>query len=191
MNHLSIIKSTIPEILIDLKYAGTDNFAGKPFYLPSFEAMLAMDALKSLEKANEYLKNISPECNFVIWDAARPHSVQVALFEEVKNTEKEKYIAHPVAGSLHNYACAVDIGIIDEKGNILDMGTEYDHFGELAEPSKEIEMLHIGQLSQQALSNRLLLRHVMVKAGFQPIPHEWWHFNFCSLEMAKQKYPLF
>ncbi len=191
MSHLVPIHEYLPEVFIDLKYAGTDNFAEKVFYPEDFQAMLTKDAVVKLVKAQEILKSVKPEWRFVIWDAARPHAVQVALFEEVKGTDKEKYIAHPEIGSLHNYGCAIDIGLIDPDDQLLDMGTIYDYFGALAEPSKEIDFLHNSQLSEDALANRLLLRYVMVSAGFQPIPHEWWHFNHCPIEVAKEKYSIF
>jgi len=183
------ITEYLPDAVIDLKYAGTDNFAERVFYPPGFEALLAAEAVDKLVEADRLLKTLYPGFRFVIWDAARPHVVQQALFEVVRGTEQEKYIAHPDAGSLHNYGCAIDIGILDEHGRELDMGTVYDFFGALAEPAAEITFLHEGILSSEALRNRLLLRHVMVAAGFQPIPHEWWHFNHCPLDTAKQRYP--
>ena len=36
--------------------------------------------------------------------------------------------------------------------------------------------------------NRILLRRVMKEAGFRALPSEWWHFNFCSRDVARQKY---
>lgn len=180
--------SYLPDVKIDLKYASTDNFAQKIFYSEGFQAMMVKDAVLQLVNAQNILYQFHPKYRFVIWDAARPHVVQKALFDVVKNTPQEKYIAHPEIGSLHNYGCAIDIGIIDENGQELDFGTIYDYFGDLAEPSKEIDFLHQGKLSQTALANRLLLRFVMTEAGFQPIPHEWWHFNFCSIEEAKSRF---
>ena len=181
------IKDYLPHVILDLKYASTDNFTNEVLYEKEVEAKLSVPALEMLVKANKILKSIDDSIDFVIWDAARPHSVQVALFEKVKGTFQEKYIAHPDQGSLHNYGCAIDLGLI-QNGNLLDMGTIYDYFGELAEPSKEIDFLHEGKLSQTALQNRLLLRYVMTAAGFQPIPHEWWHFNYCDLVTAKRQF---
>ena len=179
------IAEVLPQVVIDLKYASSDNFTGAALYDKSVTAMLSAPALDQLIQAHSILKSIDHNLEFVIWDAARPHSVQVALFEIVKGTYQEKYIAHPEQGSLHNYGCAIDLGLI-RNGALLDMGTDYDYFGELAEPSKEIDFLHEGKLTQDALQNRLLLRYVMTAAGFQPIPHEWWHFNYCDLTTAKK-----
>lgn len=179
------IEASLPQVVIDLKYASSDNFTGAALYDESVIAMLSAPALGQLIHAHSILKGIDAGLEFVIWDAARPHSVQVALFEKVKGTSQENYIAHPDQGSLHNYGCAIDLGLL-RNGELLDMGTEYDFFGELAEPSREIHFLHEGKLSQTAFQNRLLLRYVMTAAGFQPIPHEWWHFNYCDLNTAKK-----
>lgn len=45
-------------------------------------------------------------------------------------------------------------------------------------------------MSETERQNRLLLRKVMKEAGFRALPSEWWHFNFCSRDVAKQKYKL-
>jgi D-alanyl-D-alanine dipeptidase len=36
----------------------------------------------------------------------------------------------------------------------------------------------------------LLLREVLVRAGFRPIAHEWWHFDCAPHAVAKKKYPI-
>ena len=46
------------------------------------------------------------------------------------------------------------------------------------------------QLSKESLANRILLRHVMLKAGFKGITSEWWHFNSCSKLEAAKKFEL-
>ena len=36
-------------------------------------------------------------------------------------------------------------------------------------------------------SNRLLLRHVMVHAGFIPLDIEWWHFDCMNPRVARRR----
>lgn len=55
--------------------------------------------------------------------------------------------------------------------NSLDFGTGYDCFSEKSHP------LNIADISEEAKANRLLLRTLMVNAGFNPFPSEWWHFG--------------
>ena len=60
----------------------------------------------------------------------------------------------------------------------------------IGEPKREKEFVENGQLSQEALTNRLLLRSVMIKAGFTTITSEWWHFNATNKVTAAAKYEL-
>jgi D-alanyl-D-alanine dipeptidase len=103
---------------------------------------------------------------------------------------RSQYLANPAIGSLHNFGAAVDVSLIDEHGNLLDMGTPYDYFGELAYPRKETLMLQQGKLSYKQLFNRELLREVMEKANFFVATTEWWHFNSCTREEALLKYKI-
>ena len=70
------------------------------------------------------------------------------------------------------------------------MGTIVDHLGVEAHISQENELVLNGKISETEHQNRLLLRTVMKKAGFRALPSEWWHFNYCSRDVAKQKYKL-
>ena len=44
------------------------------------------------------------------------------MYDKMKGTNFERYVAHPEKGSMHNYGIAVDITIVDERGEDLDMG---------------------------------------------------------------------
>ena len=91
---------------------------------------------------------------------------------------------------MHNFGAAVDLSIINENGYVLDMGTEYDYFGELAYPREEDRMIKEGKLSHKQLLNRELLRSVMEQSGFSGITTEWWHFNSCRRSEAYTLYPI-
>ena len=39
-------------------------------------------------------------------------------------------------------------------------------------------------ISQNAKENRLLLRNIMIEAGFAPFDGEWWHFSYGDREWA-------
>lgn len=177
-------------LLVDIKYAGTDNFTGKVLYTNLDKAYLQTEVANMLVEAHRYLKEKHPGLRFLIYDAARPLCIQEEMYEVVKNTPYHRYVAHPDKHSLHNYAAAVDLSIAGTDSIPLDMGTPFDFFGKAAGPSHEKELLEQGVLSTTQLSNRQLLREAMRHAGFRSIGGEWWHFNACSLSEAKQKYPL-
>jgi L,D-peptidoglycan transpeptidase YkuD (ErfK/YbiS/YcfS/YnhG family) len=99
-------------------------------------------------------------------------------------------VADPEEGSIHNFGAAVDCSIVDDRSNLLDMGTPFDYFGELAEPRHEKRLLNEGMLTKKHIENRQLLRDVMKEAGFQGIEDEWWHFNAFSLDEIKHRYKI-
>ena len=68
------------------------------------------------------------------------------------------------------------------------MGTKVDHVGIEAHITQESELVRNGKISEAERQNRILLRRVMKEAGFRALPSEWWHFNFCSRDVARQKY---
>ena len=57
------------------------------------------------------------------------------------------------------------------------MGTGFDDMTELSHPALEEGFLARGDLTQQQVANRQLLRDAMVQAGFVGIKTEWWHFD--------------
>ena len=155
------------------------------------EAYLHPDAAYALIEAQKALKKLHPSYSLIIYDAARPMSVQKKMWNVVKGTSKYKYVSNPNrGGGLHNYGLAVDISIQDSLGQPLPMGTKVDHLGMEAHITDEIGLVHNGKMSETERQNRLLLRKVMKEAGFRALPSEWWHFNFCSRDVAKQKYKL-
>ncbi len=178
------------DIKVELKYSGTDNFLGKDIYGCLETGFLQPETAKKLKVASDFLKKSSPELQLIVYDAARPSWVQQALWDNIQKPENVKhvYVAHPKKGSIHNYGAAVDLTLATRDGKALDMGTPYDFFGLLAQPRCETKFLKTGELTRKQYQNRLLLRNVMLKAGFTMITSEWWHFNGCSLSAAKKKY---
>ena len=71
----------------------------------------------------------------------------------------------------HSRGSTVDLTLFDmttEKE--VDMGGTFDYFGELSHPDYK-------DITEQQYANRMLLREVMLKHGFKPLPEEWWHFT--------------
>jgi len=184
------VRDTLPGVLVDLKYSTTDNFLQADVYGDLAEAYLQPDVLQKLKNAYTYLIHTDSSLTFLIYDAARPLSVQQKMWDivNVPGADKTEYVSNPLHGSIHNYGAAVDLTLCKRNGAALDMGTPFDYFGELAQPQIEGQFLSDGKLSKQQLDNRKLLRTVMQQAGFRQLPTEWWHYNACSRETAKIKY---
>ena len=165
------VLDVIPSIKVDLRYATADNFVGEVLYPSTTRCFLRMETILKLLKAACYLKESNPAYTFIIFDGARPQSVQYKMYEIAKSKGQTKYVASPLKGSLHNFGTAVDISLFDLDSNKeLDMGTPFDFFGPESWPN------YAGITSQQR-ANRLLLQNIMIKHDFKPYPQEWWHFT--------------
>ncbi|MFH1392078.1 MAG: N-acetylmuramoyl-L-alanine amidase-like domain-containing protein [bacterium] len=147
-----------PKIKTDLKYIKYGSLD---------KCFLQKQVGLMLENAQRYL----PNYNLVVYDCARPISIQEKIWNFLEGKPEQKLFADPAkTTSLHSYGAAVDLTI---EG--LDMGSEFDSFDKMP-------------LTQEQITNRNLLKSVMQKAGFSGIKSEWWHFEAFSLEIAKEKF---
>ncbi|MBK6936945.1 MAG: M15 family metallopeptidase [Chitinophagaceae bacterium] len=166
------LKTVIPGLIYDLRYASINNFMNRLMY-PKNTAVtfLRFPAVKALT-------NVQAELNkqgmgLKIFDAYRPYAVTVKFWELIKD---ERYVAHPTKGSGHNRGIAVDLTIINlTTGNELEMGTGFDNFSDTAHHS-------FTNLSAEVLQNRNLLRNLMEKNNFRIYPEEWWHYSCPMLQ---------
>jgi D-alanyl-D-alanine dipeptidase len=190
--HLVDINSLDSNIRVALHYSTSHNFLNKDLYHGLQNCYLPCEVAIKLSNAQHFLNAQFPNYHLIVFDAVRPLHIQKQMWDELDMPAKDKinYLAHPSDISLHNYGAAVDVGIIGDNDVLLNMGTPFDFFGELSEPKREKEFIENGKLSQEALNNRLLLRNVMMKAGFTTITSEWWHFNATNKVTAAAKYEL-
>lgn len=175
-------------LLVELKYATADNFLKKNVYGDLDRCYLNHDAAAMLADAQETLRRQHPDYRLKVYDCARPASVQLKMWAIVKGTPAQKYVASPKNGSIHSYGCAIDLTVAREDGSPLDMGTPYDWFGPEAEPQNELDLLASGKLGPDQLANRLILREVMLRAGFKLLRHEWWHFDCATQGETRRRY---
>lgn len=119
----------------------------------------------------------------------RSLNVQVTKYQEIKAQLQSKYandgdlneavhrfIAVPdVAG--HPTGGAIDVRVLDSKGNEIDMGTRVHN---LIKDSYVFNPF----ISKSAWLNRQKLRQAMTAVGFAPFDGEWWHFSYGDREWA-------
>lgn len=162
------LKSRIPGIVYDLRYATTNNFMRRLMYpAGTYQTYLRKSAAEALLKVQQELNQSG--FGLKIFDAYRPYSVTVKFWELVKD---ERYVANPKNGSGHNRGAAVDLTMIDSKtGKELNLGTGFDNFSDTA---------HQGftKLPDAVLKNRQQLKTVMEKYGFKAYSDEWWHYSW-------------
>lgn len=180
--------STIAGIAVDLRYATPDNFVGRDLYSPFDCAWLHRDAAAALENVVAWLKRERPGCTALVLDALRPQRVQQQLWDALAGTELQMYLADPERGSIHTFGMALDITLLDERGNEVDMGTGFDDLSELSHPDLEPALLAAGAITQAHIDNRQLLRDAMAQAGFVGIRSEWWHYDFGDRELVRRTY---
>ena len=122
-------------------------------------------------------------------DAARPRSVSQLMYDKMKGTKFEKFVANPTKGSMHNYGIAVDVTIVDSNGDEIDMGFTPFYKSDISIYWGYANLKMFG-LSRKQKKNRTLLSEVMRQAGFIPLSYEWWHFNGMPKDEARNKYQI-
>nr|WP_320114119.1 M15 family metallopeptidase [uncultured Desulfuromonas sp.] len=180
-----------PTIHVDLVNSDpAKNFFRENFYNGLSTAYLQREVATKLAKAQKILKSKRPSYSLQILDAARPRSISQAMYDKMKRTNFERFVANPAKGSMHNYGIAVDITIVDDAGDELDMGiTPFRR--STVRLYWEYALKKLGkQLSPEQKSNRQLLAETMKQAGFLPLSFEWWHFNGMEKDLARKKYTI-
>lgn len=156
-------------ILLDIRYATDNNFVGEKMY-DCGRCFLRPEAALALVKAQDYLKEKG--YGLLVYDCYRPRPFQQRLWDKVPDA---RYVTPPSKGSMHNRGLAIDLTLLKEDGSVVNMGTDYDYFGERAYQTYK-------DLPEDVLAHRSLLNEAMAKVGFQPIRTEWWHFSMRGVD---------
>jgi D-alanyl-D-alanine dipeptidase len=154
-----------PSLLLDIRYATSDNFLGRAVY-DAARCLLVRDAAERLLAAEQMLR--SEGYRLVVWDCYRPRSVQWAMWELVPDPD---YVADPRKGSRHNRGAAVDVGLRALDGGAVTLPTEHDDFSPRAHRDYD------NDLPPEAVANRERLERAMTAQGWIPLATEWWHFD--------------
>ncbi|MBC5794910.1 D-alanyl-D-alanine dipeptidase [Sphaerospermopsis sp. LEGE 00249] len=163
---------------------------------------LRASVVQNLIEAQNYLQLLHPGWYIQIFDAYRPVAVQQfmvdysfaqavqarGLIESDLSTQQREEIWQQVyeiwaVPSLdmntpppHSTGAAVDITLVDENGEVVNMGSPIDEMSERSHPDYYAHS--DAHRHQEYHRHRELLLNVMLKAGFQRNPREWWHFSF-------------
>lgn len=157
-----------PTIRLDIRYAGRNNFLGKPVYTEA-RAFLQRPAAEALVRAHRALKPRG--YGLLIHDGYRPWAI-TKLFWDMTSGKQREFVADPSQGSKHNRGCAVDLTLYElATGRAVEMPGEYDEMSERSSPD------YPGGTAEQR-ARRDLLRTVMEAEGFTVEPNEWWHYNY-------------
>jgi len=165
------ITTVDPSIVVDIRYATTNNFTGVAVY-PVGRCLLRREIAEHLARVQTSLQQ--RKLGLKVWDCYRPISVQQKFWELKPDP---RYVLQPVIqdgkpveGSKHNRGAAVDVTLVDASGQELPMPTDYDDFSQRAHRT-------VLRGDTQAVRNMRILEVAMVREGFEPLPTEWWHFD--------------
>jgi D-alanyl-D-alanine dipeptidase len=160
----------ITDIPCDVRYATTNNFMHEPLY-PVSKVFLRRPVAIALHEVERDLARDG--LGLKIFDGYRPYRVTVRMWKPIRNPD---FVADPAKGSRHNRGAAVDLTLVDRRtGREIPMPTGFDAFTARARQD-------FNDLSPEVLANRAKLRDVMKSHGFDPLPTEWWHFDFHGWE---------
>jgi D-alanyl-D-alanine dipeptidase len=201
------IKSVAPSIDVDIRYSGYHNFIGHPVPGYDANKCLltrrAADAIAGVQRelVSHGLSLRLYDCYrprravdyFVRWAGDASDAAMKQEFcprEDKAKLLPDGYVASP---SSHSRGSTTDLTIVPlhasagtytrgqpltsciEPASVrfadgaLDMGTGYDCFDTMATDK--------APLTPQQNANRLLLKTLMMQAGFEPYQPEWWHFT--------------
>jgi D-alanyl-D-alanine dipeptidase len=177
-----------PGVLLDVRYAGSDNFVGAP--VDGYERPVCLLSEPAARVLAEVQHDLEAEgLGLRVFDCYRPqravaHFVRwardlgdqrtkAAYYPRVEKDRlfAEGYIAER---SGHSRGSTVDLGLVARQvdGSLadVDMGTPFDLF----DPRSHTESPEV-EPAQRA--NRLHLRAAMQRRGFRNLPVEWWHYT--------------
>jgi D-alanyl-D-alanine dipeptidase len=182
------LSAFLPELEIDLRYFGKDNFLGDT--INGYEAnkcFLTEEAAKALQKV---MVEVAKDGYVVkVFDAYRPQSAVDHFMKWAKDPSdtlmKWKYYpelkkerlfpeGYIVEHSGHSRGSTIDLTLVYAVGKLqgeeLDMGSPWDYFGERS-------WIEFQDITEEQKRNRAYLQSVMIRNGFIGLKEEWWHFT--------------
>ncbi|BBY56985.1 M15 family metallopeptidase [Mycolicibacterium sarraceniae] len=160
------VRTVVPDAVIDLRYATPHNFVGVPLYPADARCLVHESMAPGLAKAADELRAQGDA--LVFWDCYRPHDVQVRMFQAVPNPA---WVAKPGPyARSHEAGRSVDVTVA-ERGQLVDMGTDFDDF------SGSAQAYATDGVTAAAQANRARLRTAMADGGLTVYSGEWWHFD--------------
>ena len=182
------IEDVLPDVVLELRYAGTNNFMGRQVRgYASPKVVLTTATLVALKQAQQYFSEkglgiklfdgYRPQKavdDFVAWAKIEFDTLTKSNYypKIAKNRLFEAgYIAHR---SGHSRGSTIDITLVYTRGprcgEELDMGSPWDFFG-------PISWVDSPEINATQKANRLLLLNIMTRCGFRSYSKEWWHFT--------------
>ncbi|KGQ20783.1 D-alanyl-D-alanine dipeptidase [Lysobacter dokdonensis DS-58] len=182
------LRTLVPDIDLDIRYAGANNFTGAPvdgYDAPKCYLLRpAAEALAAIERGlrDDHLRLRLYDCyrpvravrRFVEWaHAPEDGRTKAAYYPSFDKPDLLGDYISPTSG--HSRGATVDLDLLecDDTGvscTPLDMGTHFDFFDTLANTESR-------KATDAQRANRHRLRDAMQAGGFRDYKMEWWHFT--------------
>jgi len=160
------VAQALPDAVVQLRYAGDDNFLKRRLYPERARCLLRRDAAEKLALAARTLK--AQGFRLLLYDCYRPPSIQQEMWSAFP---RRGYVADPArGGSVHGRGGAVDVGLVALDGSAVPLPTPHDFFGRAAWHGA-------AGIPPAAARNRERLLAAMEAAGFKRNRMEWWHYE--------------
>lgn len=192
------VDTVAPTVQTELKYAGNDNFVGRPIWgYTGRRAVLRRDTAQAVARAAKALAKEG--YGLRIYDAYRPAAAMQDFYAWSKTDDDRmkarfypnitkrgiyegKYIG---LHSEHSWGIAVDITLIRlADGKECDMGGHHD----LLDTSSATDYPHLTPVQK---ANRRRLCKAMEDAGMRNYSKEWWHFYLHPMgQVFEYSFPL-
>ena len=157
-----------PNIIVDLKYATSDNFTHQVIY-DFTTAVARTGTVKKLGIASRLLYDQGYRLK--IWDAFRPVTAQAKLFSVVSDP---MWVAEPNPNYSHQKGVTFDLTLTDLDGHEVEMQSAFDDFTGKAKRSAPRTAI------QEANYQRL--DQAMTQAGFMGYENEWWDYRDTDMD---------
>jgi D-alanyl-D-alanine dipeptidase len=168
------VARAVPDAVVELRYATSDNLAGRALYPAGARCLLLAPVADRLVRVAARLR--AGGLRLRLWDCYRPLAVQRELWRLVP---RKGLVADPARGSHHNRGAAVDVALAAPDGGPVPLPTGFDDLGRRA------RLAAVEGVSPEARRNRERLRAAMEAEGFRPNRMEWWHYDAPEARGAK------
>lgn len=180
-----LLTDYVPGVIQEIRYYSTYNFVGdridgyeQPVALLTVEAARALKSVANEMNVQGYRLKVfdayRPACavrHFVLWGIEDQDLRMKPYFYPTLPKQELFSKGYIASKSSHSRGSTVDLTLLDmATGQELDMGSPFDLFSEISHPDNT-------DITEEQYQNRMMLRNVMVRNGFEPIDCEWWHFT--------------
>lgn len=166
------IRSAVPNVKFDLRYADTNNIFGVALY-ETAEAFADAETAAALKKAADRLSGLG--YGLLVWEGYRPWYVS-KLASDLLPKDKKGMLPMPDKGEDRNTGRTVDVSLYElASGKAVPMISDFDEVSVRQFPG------FTGGTEQQRYL-RDMLAAVMKDCGFTRSKEEWWHFTLGTTE---------